>query len=88
MRQELVEIYSDATNNAIMRHPARRFPGLLIQGDTLYSICRSLDEVCNRAGGKLDDDAFSDLNHLRSDCWERLEYYTAILEQHGIKRPF
>jgi Family of unknown function (DUF6959) len=31
MHVEPVEIYSDQTNAAIMRHPGRRFPGVLIQ---------------------------------------------------------
>ena len=38
MHVESVEIYSDATNAAVMRHPGRRFPGMLIQGDTLHSL--------------------------------------------------
>ena len=32
MHTELVEIYSDESNMAVMRHPGRRFPGVLIQG--------------------------------------------------------
>ncbi len=35
MRKEYVEIYSNATNMAVMRYPVRRFPGVLVQGDTL-----------------------------------------------------
>ncbi|WP_425506589.1 DUF6959 family protein [Sphingomonas kyeonggiensis] len=45
MRTELIEIYSDATNAAVMRHPGRQFPGMLIQGDTLYSLSRSIAVV-------------------------------------------
>ena len=43
MREELVEIYSDASNAAVLRHPERKFPGVLLQGDTLHSICQSID---------------------------------------------
>lgn len=46
MRKTPVEIYADTTNAAIMRHPDRHFPGVLVQGDTLYGLCRSADEIC------------------------------------------
>ena len=36
--KESVEIYTDATNCAVMRHSARRFPGVLVQRDTLHSM--------------------------------------------------
>jgi hypothetical protein len=51
MHIESVEIYSDAANAAIHRHPGRRFPGVLLQGDTLYSICQRLDAACRAARG-------------------------------------
>lgn len=38
MRTETVEIYSDASNAAVIRHPGRQFPGMLIQEDTLHSL--------------------------------------------------
>jgi hypothetical protein len=50
MRIEPVEIYSDETNAAVMRHPERAFPGYLMQGDTLYLLCLDADEVCTLIG--------------------------------------
>ena len=38
VRTELVEIYSDKTNAAVLRHPGRHFPGVLVQGDDLYAL--------------------------------------------------
>jgi hypothetical protein len=49
MHTEPVEIYSDATNAAVMRHPGRKFPGVLIQGDTLHTLCVSTDSACAAA---------------------------------------
>jgi hypothetical protein len=31
MRSEMVEIFSDQTNAAVMRHPGRAFPGVLVR---------------------------------------------------------
>jgi hypothetical protein len=53
MRVEPVEILSDRTNAAVMRHPGRRFPDVLVQGDTLYTLCQAADAACREAGRAL-----------------------------------
>jgi len=50
LRIEQVEIYSDASNMAIMRHPGRRFPGMLIQGDSLHNLCQAVESLCSGLG--------------------------------------
>jgi hypothetical protein len=88
MRVEPVEIYSDATNAAIMRHPGRRFPGVLVQGDTLSVLCQSADEICRASKSQLDSDLYEDLNRLRNRLWSFLTHYKAVLGEHGIPLPF
>jgi hypothetical protein len=88
MRVEQVEIYSDATNQAVLRHPGRQFPGSLIQGDTLYSLCRRADEICAKAKSRLDAEAYEDLNDLRNDLWGRLQHYKCVLNEHNLSLPF
>jgi len=34
----VVTVFSDAINAAVLKLPSRRFPGLLLQGDTLKSL--------------------------------------------------
>ena len=81
MRSEAVEIYSDATNAAVMRHPERRFPGILIQGDTLYTMLCRVDEALNTG----DRDELEDLrDHLRG----LVEHYKSVLLKHGLELPF
>jgi hypothetical protein len=86
MHVEPVEIYSDATNAAIVRHPGRRFPGVLIQGDTLYSLCDRIDEVCSliRTGRP----GFEEANDLRNELWAFLNHYKATLIEHKLPLPF
>ncbi|GAB2199462.1 DUF6959 family protein [Sessilibacter sp. MAH4] len=88
MKKEEVEIFSDATNQAVMKHPERNYPGVLIQGDTLYSICKDLDEVYQeiKAGNVVE--AFEELNEIRNSMWERLNHYKAVLGEHDIELPF
>ena len=86
MHVEPVEIYSDKTNAAIMRHPGRHFPGFLFQGDTLYSLCLRADEVCASIGRGAA--GFGQANELRNRLWLALNHYKATLDEHRIRLPF
>ena len=85
---ELVEIYSDATNAAVMRHPGRKFPGVLVQGDTLHSICQHADSACAVGKQKLSPEQFLELNQLRNHLQSLLSHYKTVLGEHGIPLPF
>jgi len=83
-----VEIFSDQTNAAIMRHPGRKFPGVLIQGDSLSILCSDADELCAKAKGVLSDDDYDDLNELRNSLRYYLTHYKKVLIEHGMRLPF
>jgi predicted RNase H-like HicB family nuclease len=87
MRRAEVEIYSDASNAAILRHPERRFPGCLIQGDSLSELLQSLERVA-RESGALSEDAAADLADVVEALEEKLAHYKATLLAHGIELPF
>jgi hypothetical protein len=55
MKKEEVEIFSDASNMAVMRHPGRNYPGSLIQGDSLYSLLQVAKEVKNEIKNGYED---------------------------------
>lgn len=82
MRTESVEIYSDETNRAVIRHPGRKFPGVLIQGDTLYTLCVMADEACAEAGPS------DELNRLRNALRGLLIHYKVVMGEHKIRLPF
>jgi Family of unknown function (DUF6959) len=86
MHVENVEIFSDQTNAAIMRHPGRAFPGVLIQGDTLYGLCKQADAACKKAGRRSPE--FSELNELRNSLWAFLVHYKSTLVEHDMQLPF
>jgi hypothetical protein len=88
MHEESVEIYSDATNSAVMRHPKRKFPGTLIQGDSLYYLCCLADDSCSAAKEAGAFEAFEHANELRNILWDHLNRYSTVLEEHKIDLPF
>jgi hypothetical protein len=87
MHVEAVEIYSDATNAAILRHPGRR-PGLLIQGDTLHTLCVAIDDVHSKTRSLMDPDTLQEMNDLRESMWNLLSHYKSVLQEHGLPLPF
>ena len=88
MRTELVEIWSDAANAAVMRHPARESPGVLVQGDSLAKLCASADQLIGAGWGVLSEDDFETLSGLRDQLRGYLNQYKAALVAHGMPLPF
>jgi hypothetical protein len=86
MRSELVEIYSDASNFAVMRHPGRRFPGMLVQGDSLHTLVTKADRLC--AALEPGSEASEHARELRDNLRARLDHYKKVLGEHGIPLPF
>jgi hypothetical protein len=82
MRTESVEIYSDETNRAVMRHPGRKFPGVLVQGDTLFTLCVMADEACAASGSK------REAERLREALRDMLLHYKIVLGEHDMRLPF
>ena len=88
MRVEPVEIFSDTTNNVVMKHPGRKFPGVLIQGDSLAAMCQKADRICEVARDCLSQEAYAELNELRNGLWSYLTHYKSVLGDHKIPLPF
>ncbi|MGL5839436.1 MAG: DUF6959 family protein [Sphingorhabdus sp.] len=86
MRINEVEIYSDTTNAAVMRHPGRRFPGTLVQGDSLSALCHFADGVCRAVGRG--QPGFDEANELRNMLQGYLAHYINVLDEHSIPLPF
>ena len=88
MRKEAVEIYDDAPNVAVMRHPRRRFPGSLVQGDSLSILCGLSDRVRKAIEDGDMNEAMLELDELRWLLWTRLKHYERVLQQHDIRLPY
>ena len=88
MKIEPVEIYSDASNFAVMRHPGRRFPGALIQGDSLHLLCTTAEAAENALQSGNAAAAGDYLNELSGALRARLDHYVQVLGEHDQNLPF
>ncbi|WP_115541227.1 DUF6959 family protein [Xanthomonas campestris] len=87
MRIENVEIYSEQSNAAVLRHPGRKYPGVLIQGDTLHNLCALARIACTESEGK-GLGAQDAIVELRDTLSSLLEHYKAVLDEHQTPLPF
>jgi hypothetical protein len=88
MKKEEVEIYSDASNVAVMRHPGRAYPGSLIQGDSLFILSQLAKEALEELAEGRKENAEEALEELVELLDGRLTHYEAALKEHGIELPY
>jgi len=90
MKTESLEVYSDASNHAVVRPPGRQFPGSVIQGDTLSSLCTDARELSLRlkAIKPHDDELLWIAQGIQEQLLERLLHYQRVLMAHGIPLPY
>lgn len=96
MRIDNVEIYSDTTNAAVLRHPERAYPGILIQGDTLHALCDLARLACKEGDAgtraKWKESGMQGASGAGRKLSAKLAYlldeYKRVLGEHEIPLPF
>jgi hypothetical protein len=88
MHNENVEVFSDAPNAVVLRYPGRAFPGVLVQGDTLFSMWQQADRACVEPNATTSPDSYAELTDLRNKLRALLSHYTSTLREQGLSLPF
>ncbi|MFB7369621.1 hypothetical protein ACFC0D_07255 [Streptomyces sp. NPDC056222] len=88
MERVEAELFTDGGNNAVVRLPSRRFPGVLIQGDSLAILRSSFAEVVEAFDQGDVAEARDSAGFLLADLDDLLARYSAALESHGIPLPY
>lgn len=88
MKKVSVEIYSDASNMTVLRHPDRDHPGSLIQGDSLNILIQDIKEARNEIDKGDTEEAKDILDAIIESLEDRLEHYKKALKDHDMEFPF
>ena len=83
-----VELYAHEPNFAVIRLPPRRFPGVLVQGDSLSVLCNQARAVLAALHTGHFEQARDEARSLAQDLDDQLQGYMATLEREGIGLPF
>jgi hypothetical protein len=85
---EEFKIYSKAANACIIKIESRAFPGILIQGDSLYNIYSIISDSIDLLKKSNPEEAMN----LCEECQELLKgylsHYENILTQNGFTIPY
>lgn len=82
------EILSRMTNSGIVQMPGRKFPGVVIQGDSLSTL---FDQVCvclEQAKQHQDEEVYYDILMLAETLQGQLINYETTLNELGLERPY
>ncbi|WP_203922478.1 DUF6959 family protein [Rugosimonospora africana] len=83
-----VELLTQQHSNAVLRLPARRFPGVLVQGDSLQVLTEDLERAQRALQRGEVADAQDELDSLVASLRELRDTYVAVLDAAGVPLPF
>jgi hypothetical protein len=88
MTKAEVEVFSPLGNDVVIRMPGRKFPGVLVQGDSLSVLVR-LATAAQQLSARLDDEELRDITvELSELLMNKLLWYEDALAKHGIRLPY
>jgi uncharacterized protein DUF6959 len=85
---ERVELLSKATNYAVVQLPGRKFPGVVVQGDSLHGIVQLLAKLRALAKAHNDEELTEGLAELHDLLQESSKRYEAVCKERGITLPY
>ena len=85
MKKEEVEIYADTSDFAVMRHPGRKFPGSLIQGDSLKILISDLKEAQEELGSGNYEEVMDILSDIEERLQDRLDVYLKAIDGYDFE---
>lgn len=88
MERVEAEVFTDGGNNAVVRLPSRRFPGVLIQGDSLSVLRGDVAEVVEAFDRGDVAEARETAGLLLADLDALLARYSAALKAREIPLPY
>lgn len=90
MRRETVDVYADDSNYAVVSTPGRKYPGCVIQGDSLRILLGLAQDLVQhvQSGLPLDEQFLGSLQELHNNLLERLLHYQEVLQRNSIELPY
>jgi hypothetical protein len=83
-----VSVLGDLVNSPVIHFPGRKFPGVLIQGDSLKSMADLVNEIRQQLTAGDMEEASSVAEDLHGLLRSHLEIYQRAMESHGLELPY
>jgi len=83
-----LNVYSTSGNHAVVQPPGRKFPGSVIQGDSLFILNELAMSIRKRIPPNSDEELVGEVDELLGLLGGRLRHYEAVLAEHAIDLPY
>lgn len=83
-----MELLTDAQNNAVVLLPGRKYPGVVIQGDSLSVLITSVSEAIDALGRGDATEAQELLGEIAERLQDARDRYETALRDRGIALPY
>ena len=80
-------ILDSTTNVAVVQLPGRAFPGSVVQGDSLFILLHSAEEISRMASPHNDPELEGCLDELIENLYWRFRHYADVVVQNGGEIP-
>jgi hypothetical protein len=90
MQSVSAELIDNTTNHAVVQLPGRRFPGSVIQGDSLHSLLTTALDIQKlaRTAVPKNHELHDEIEFLVGELRERLSHYESVLASRGLGLPY
>lgn len=88
MEKSTADILSHVPNSGIVQMPGRRFPGIVMQGDSLSTVFDALSVCLNDAKRRKDEDVYFELLGFAEMLQGQLLHYEKTLLEIGLPLPY
>jgi len=88
MATETAQILSHIPNSGIVQLPGRRFPGIVIQGDTVDNLFRGARFLLEEFKRARDEERYFETLMLAENLQAQLLHYEETLSRHGMSLPY
>lgn len=83
-----VELLSDAVNAPVIKMPGRRYPGVLVQGDSLSILYDTVEEVEEAFSSGNADELRGLIAELKAALCGKMKVYENALAEEGVDLPY
>lgn len=88
MTKLLIEVFSQASNNAVLKLPDTQYLGSVIEGDALYLLHADAMDILEELKHNPGSYAYYKAYNVAKSLEHRLEYYIDTCRQHAIDLNF
>jgi len=85
---QVAELLTDPINFAVVQLPERKFPGVVVQGDTLNGIVKQLTLIRKLLAANQLSDLSEEIDDLRDQLADVRLHYQRVCAVHGIELPY